>query len=73
MSEETKSNKFVEPKPAAWKQFPEKILMHKARGASSTAQPTLGHATDIGDLQAEYVLNNVKVLTGMKAVLEDVE
>ncbi len=56
------------PKPTAWQQFPEKIHMNKGSGP-----PRFGPAEQNGDLQAEYVLNNVKRLRIPARVLEDIE
>ncbi len=63
-------------RPTAWKRFPEKIYFHK--GLATVKYPDgepglLGPADTDGDLQAEYVLNNVKRLRMLPPILEDVE
>ncbi len=58
-----------DPKPISWDQFPNKIYMHRSPGEDAWHGP----AKKDGDLQAEYVLNNVKRLRIPAPVLEDIE
>ncbi len=66
---EHQPNEARAQRPTAWDQFPEKIYSHK--GPSGQVFP--GPAYQEGDLQAEYVLNNVKRLRIPAPVLEDIE
>jgi len=56
-------------KTPVWRQFEEKIYMHGNPGLINLH----GKAEKDGELQAEYVLNNVKRLRVLPSVLEDIE